>query len=77
MKFCVSGLANLSAYKIKPQMLVVAVAELDVVCTSMLRDFDFRYYKNSVAGRKKKVARLGSGSVCCYCELKMMVILGP
>ena len=53
MKFCVSGLANLSAYKIKPQMLVVAVAELDVVCTSMLRDFDFRYYKNSVAGRKK------------------------
>ena len=76
MKFCVSGLANLSAYKIKPQMLVVAVGELDVVCTSMLRDFDFGY-KNSVAGQKKEVARLVSGSVRCCCELKMMVILGP
>ena len=76
MKFCVSGLANLSAYKIKPQMLVVAVVELDVVCTSMLRDFDFRY-KNSVAVRKKEVARLVSGSPRCYYELKMMVILGP
>ena len=76
MKFCVSSFIDLSAYKIKPQMLVVAVAELDVVCTSMLRDFDFRY-KNSVAGRKKEVARLVSGSPRCYYELKMMVILGP
>lgn len=44
----------LALIKSKPQILVVAVAELDVLCTLMLRDFDFRYYKHSVAGWKKR-----------------------